>query len=159
MKRSRILNKPLNDALSAMGHGDLIIISDAGFPIPEGKRIDLAIEADTPTITEILELLVSDFIYERVIVAKEQKDYNPNLFARIDSICDRCDIETVDHEHLITSYREQAKFIVRTGAFEPWGNVILCSGVDAPLWFEKPGTIAPDYYQQRVAYTEGSTDD
>ena len=48
----------------------------------------------------------------------------------------------------------RAKYIVRTGAFEPWGNVILRSGVDAPIWFQKPGTITPDYYSDRAGYKE-----
>lgn len=154
MKKSRILSKPLNDAISSMGHGDYIVISDAGFPIPEEKRIDLAIEADKPGILEILDLIISDFIYERVIVAEEQKENNPNLYNAVKKMCDRCEVETISHEEMITNYPEKAKYIVRTGAFEPWGNVILCSGVDAPVWFEKPGTKVPDYYADRASYEE-----
>ena len=82
MKKSRILNKYLNDAIADMGHGDLIIIADAGFSIPDlAKRVDLAIEKDKPGILEILELIMSDFIYEACIVAEEQKSFNPLLFA------------------------------------------------------------------------------
>ncbi len=155
MKKSRILNKHLNNAIASMGHGDFIIISDAGFPIPEEKRIDLAIEADVPSIMDILELLVSDFIYERVIVAEEQQENNPLLFAKVTELCDRCEIEKIPHAEMVEVYPEKAKFIVRTGAFEPWGNVILCSGVDAPVWFEKDGTKVPDYYEDRAEYREG----
>lgn len=155
MKKSRILNTQLNNAIALMGHGDYIIISDAGFPIPEGKRVDLAIEADVPGIADILDLITSDFIYEQVIVAEEQKSFNPEHFKRVNEICDRCEVETIPHAQLIAEYLEKAKFIVRTGAFEPWGNVILRSGIDAPTWFLKPGAKVPDYYQERVDYTEG----
>ena len=154
MKKSRILNTQLNNAIASMGHGDFIIISDAGFPIPDGKRVDLAIEADVPGIAEILDLVTSDFIYERVIVAEEQRDFNPEHFKRVNEICDRCEVETIPHAQLIAEYPAKAKYIVRTGGFEPWGNVILCSGVDAPTWFQKPGVKVPDYYQQRVDYKE-----
>ena len=44
--------------------------------------------------------------------------------------------------------------IVRTGAFEPWGNLALRSGVDAPIWFQKPGTIVPGYYEKRASYKD-----
>ncbi len=152
MKKSRILNKQLNNAIASMGHGDLLIISDAGFPIPNNKRVDLAIEADKPSILEILELIMSDFIYERVIVAEEQKENNSPLYKKIDKLCDRVDIETIPHSEMIGQYNEKAKYIVRTGGFEPWGNVILYSGVDAPLWFKKSGTTIPDYYKDRVNY-------
>ncbi len=154
MKKSRILNKGLNNAIASMGHGDYIIISDAGFPIPDDKRVDLAIEQDFPSIMDILDLLVSDFIYEQVIVASEQEENNPELFAKVKGLCDRCAVETIPHDELITVYPAKAKFIVRTGAFEPWGNVILRSGVDAPIWFEKPGTKVPDYYEERANYTD-----
>ncbi len=155
MKRSRILNKYLNDAISDMGHGDLIVIADAGFPIPDAaKRIDLAIEKDKPGIVEILELIMSDFIYEACFVAEEQKSYNPLLFKKVSALADRCQVETIPHATFIADMQVRAKYIVRTGAFEPWGNVVLRSGVDAPEWFKKPGTSAPDYYSERVNYQE-----
>ena len=155
MKKGRILNKYLNEAIAGLGHGDIIIISDAGFPIPdENQRIDLAIEADKPGIIEILDLIMSDFIYERCIVAEEQRDYNPEHYKKVVDLCTRCAVTTIPHEKLIVKYPKEAKYIVRTGGFEPWGNVILYSGVDAPKWFQKPGTIAPDYYQERASYHE-----
>jgi D-ribose pyranase len=155
MKKSRILNKYLNQAIADMGHGDYLIIADAGFPIPgDSKRVDLAIEKDKPGILEILELIISDFIYEECIVAEEQKAYNPVLFQKVASLCDRCSVVTMKHEDLINEMPIKAKYIVRTGAFEPWGNVILRSGVDASVWFQKPGTIAPDYYEKRAGYKE-----
>ena len=44
----------------------------------------------------------------------------------------------------------KAKVIVRTGAFDPWGNILLYSGVDVPQWFSKPGVVAPDYYAKKL---------
>ena len=34
MKRNRLLNANLSHAIASMGHGDLMIVCDAGFPIP-----------------------------------------------------------------------------------------------------------------------------
>ncbi len=154
MKKSRILNKLLNEALADMGHGDVLVISDAGFPIPGAKRIDLAIEQDKPGILEVLDLVMSDFIYEACTVAEEQKAYNPLLHAKIVEMCTRCPVETVKHEQFIKEMPVQAKYIIRTGAFDPWGNVALRSGVDAPIWFQKPGTIVPGYYESRASHKE-----
>ena len=157
MKKGKILNKHLNNAIASMGHGDILIVADAGLPIPdEGKRIELAIQKDKPDILEILKLIVGDFIYERVIVAEEQKKYNPLLYENVVKCCSRCEVETIPHSELIETMPMKAKFIVRTGAFEPWGNVILASGIDAPIWFQKKGTIIPGYYKKRVEYREKS---
>ncbi len=155
MKKTRILNRALIAAIADMGHGDILIVSDAGFPIPRPEqRIDLAIEADKPGIVEILDLVMSEFIHERIIVAEEQKSFNPEHFRRVSDVSDRCAVETIPHAELIAVYPQKAKYIVRTGGLEPWGNVILQSGIDAPEWFKKPGCIVPDYYQERASYEE-----
>lgn len=155
MKKGRILNKELNETIAGLGHTDLVIICDAGFPIPDHvKRIDLALQKDDPDIVKILELLISDFIYEKVIVAEEQKKCNQPLYQKICALCDRCEVETIPHADLIRQMPSQAKVIIRTGAFEPWGNVLLYSGVDAPRWFDKEGTVIPDYYEKRANYQE-----
>jgi len=155
MKKGRILNKDLNEAISILGHGDIVIVADCGFPIPDGpKRVELALEKDDPGIIKVLDLLLSDFIYEQVIVAEEQKKYNPLLFKKIQKKCDLTDIETTPHKRLMDFYRVNAKVIIRTGAFEPWGNVILTSGVDASSLFKKEGVITPDYWKKRTTRKE-----
>ena len=51
MKRGKLLNSELNHAIASMGHGDLMIVCDAGFPIPDDVwRIDLAITRDVPDL-------------------------------------------------------------------------------------------------------------
>lgn len=154
MKRGRILNRRLNDALASMGHGDWLLITDAGFPIPDDeRRIDLALEAGIPSIQQVLDAVLSDFIYEKFVVAIEQKTNHPRLYADIAAMVDRCPIEVIPHSQFIAEYPGKAKYLIRTGAFEPWGNIALCSGVDAPRWFaDGKGIIVPDYYVDRVNY-------
>lgn len=155
MKKGKILNKRLNEVIADMGHGDILILGDAGFPIPcEEKRVDLAITQEMPSVIEILELLYGDFIYERVIVAEEQKKFNPLHFNKVSELSVRCKVETVPHTDIIGTYRDQAKYFVRTGGLEPWGNIVLVSGIDAAEYFSKEGVIVPDYYEERVGYEE-----
>lgn len=155
MKKGRILNRQLNDALSILQHGDIVVISDAGFPASKNSMvIDLALQKDDPSIMKMLELFISDFIYEKVVVAEEQKMYNPVLFKGISDLCDRCPVTTIPHSQILEEYVDKAKVVIRTGAFEPWGNTILVSGIDAPVWFQKPGATYPDYYSDRVNYEE-----
>jgi len=153
MKKSGILNKKLSTVIADMGHTDILIIADAGFPIPnDTQRVDLAIGKDLPTVEQILRLIIEEFVYEKVIVAEEQKLYNPLHFEKVCTLCDRCEVETMPHEEIMAKMPKAAKYIVRTGGFEPWGNIILVSGVDAPRWFDKPGVITPDYYEKRANY-------
>jgi D-ribose pyranase len=120
MIRTQLLNAELVRAVASMGHGDLMIVCDAGFPIPPAVwRIDLAIVPDVPDLRTVLSALAADQ-------------------------------EAVPHETILFTMAARAKVIVRTGAFDPWGNVLLYSGVDVPQWFNKPGVVAPDYYARRM---------
>jgi len=41
------------------------------------------------------------------------------------------------------------KVIVRTGAFNPWGNIGLICGTDPDDWFTIPSTVMPSAYRER----------
>jgi D-ribose pyranase len=152
MKRNGILNLPLNEAIAAMGHGDLLIVCDAGFPIPsEIPRIDLAILPDLPDLQTVLSAIAQDFIAEKVGYAAEMAQNNPELKRKVDQIFAGADFIALSHQQILSELSHQAKFIVRTGAFDPWGNILLYSGVDVPKWFTKPGTVAPGYYARKLA--------
>jgi D-ribose pyranase len=143
MKRNGILNLGLNQALAAMGHGDLMIICDAGFPIPsQVNRVDLAIVPDVPDLETV--------IAEKFGYANELAKNNPRLKEKVDRIFADAELVTFPHAEILTELAAKAKFIVRTGAFDPWGNIILYSGVDVPKWFAKAGTVVPEYYASRV---------
>jgi len=156
MKKNGILNSGILNAIGNLTHGDLVIISDAGMPVPPGAvKIDLAIERDYPDIIRVLKAFVGEFIYEKVVIASEQKDNNPLLYSKINSVIKRCPITLLPHADLLNDIIPRAKYVIRTGSFEPWGNILLYSGIDAPLWFEKEGTKVPEDYKDRVAYREG----
>lgn len=158
MRKFGILNRKLNDALSALGHGDTIIITDAGFPLPYDAQpgtisVDLAIMQDLPDIPTILKLINDELIYEECYVATFQRDYNPRLFEAVSGIVKRCPVSLIEHEKMM-EMGKRAKVIVRTGNFSPWGNVALVSGVKAPVWFSKPGVVPPDFYADRVKFVD-----
>ena len=151
MKRNGILNLGLNQALAAMGHGDLMIICDAGFPIPsQVARVDLAIVPDVPDLETVLTAISADFIAEKFGYANEMAKNNPRLKEKVDRIFADAELVTFPHAEILTELAAKAKFIVRTGAFDPWGNIILYSGVDVPKWFAKAGTVVPEYYASRM---------
>ncbi len=151
MKRGKLLNSELNHAIASLGHGDLMIVCDAGFPIPaDAWRIDLAIIQDVPDLKTVLSAISEDYIAEKIAYADTLPDHNPALLETVLSIFCDADHEMVAHETILNEMAAKAKVIVRTGAFDPWGNILLYSGVDIPKWFAKPGTVAPDYYADKI---------
>ncbi|GIK72808.1 MAG: L-fucose mutarotase [Chloroflexota bacterium] len=156
MKRSNLLNAELSHAIASMGHGDLMIVCDAGFPIPaDAWRIDLALIPDVPDLETVLTAIAGDFIAERVSYAAEMAENNAPLLAKVQRIFADSNFEPIPHTQILSEMAAKAKVIVRTGAFDPWGNILLYSGVDAPVWFSKPGLKVPEVYQKRVEQMKG----
>ena len=151
MNRSRLLNADLSHAIASMGHGDLMIVCDAGFPIPSTAwRIDLAIVPDLPDLETVLTPIAEHFIAERVSYADTLPVHNGPLLRKIERLFAGADFEPITHDAILKEMAAKAKVIVRTGAFDPWGNILLYSGVDVPAWFSKEGVVAPDYYARKL---------
>jgi simple sugar transport system permease protein/D-ribose pyranase len=151
VNRNRLLNAELAHAIASMGHGVLMIVCDAGFPIPSSAwRIDLAITPDVPDLETVLTPIAENLIAERVSYADTLPVNNRPLLEKIERLFAGADFEPVKHEAILSEMAAKAKVIVRTGAFDPWGNVLLYSGVDVPAWFSKPGVVAPDYYAKKL---------
>ncbi|PPL15868.1 D-ribose pyranase [Microterricola pindariensis] len=151
MKRNGILNAELSGALGTLGHTDLILIVDAGFPIPrDAHRIDLAIAANLPDLRQVISLIAEEIIVEGVVRADDVPSNNPRLDDWLKERFADAEFTTRPHAEVLGELAKQAKVIVRTGAFEPWGNIGLFCGVDVPRWFGGDGVIAPDYYASKL---------
>jgi D-ribose pyranase len=151
VNRNRLLNAQLSHAIASMGHGDLMIVCDAGFPIPSTAwRIDLAIVPDVPDLETVLAPIAENLIAERASYADTLPKHNAPLLAKIKRLFAGADFEPIKHETILAEMAAKAKVIVRTGAFDPWGNILLYSGVDVPAWFSKEGVVAPDYYAKKM---------
>ncbi len=151
MKRHGILNPALAQALASLGHGDLLMVVDAGFPIPaDAHRIDLALVQDVPDLQTVLAVVHAELIVEAVVVAAEMEQNNPPLAAWLRQEFSGSEFELVPHAEVLTSVPRSAKAIVRTGAFNPWGNIGLRSGVDVSAWFADDRLIVPEDYRARL---------
>lgn len=151
MKRHGILNAELSGALATLGHTDLLLVVDAGFPIPRtAQRIDLAIAEDLPGLTTVLDLIAAELIVEGVVVAEDVESSNAQLASWLRQRFADAPLTTRTHEEMLSVVAHEAKVVVRTGAFNPWGNVGLVCGVDVPRWFDEPGVIVPDHYRDRM---------
>lgn len=151
MKRNGILNAELSGALGTLGHTDLILVVDAGFPIPrEAHRIDLAIAENLPDLRTVIDLIANEIVVEGVVRAEDVSRNNPRLDEWLQQRFIDAEFSSRTHSEVLGELAGQAKVIVRTGAFEPWGNIGLYCGVDVPRWFGGDGVVAPDYYASKL---------
>ncbi|CAL9558365.1 D-ribose pyranase [Streptomyces sp. Tu 3180] len=127
MKKHGILNRHLSGALAALGHGDGVLVCDAGMPIPDGPHVvDLAFRAGVPSFAEVVEGLLEELVVEGATAATEVRRANPAAADLLAGHFPR--LELVPHERL-KELTAGARLVVRTGEARPYANVLLRCGV------------------------------
>jgi len=127
VKKAGILNRHLSGALAELGHGDGVLVCDAGMPIPKGPRVvDLAFRAGVPSFAEVLDGLLAELVVEGATAATEVRGANRAATALLDARFP--DLDLVSHERL-KELSAGARLIVRTGEARPYANVLLRCGV------------------------------
>jgi D-ribose pyranase len=130
MKRAGILNSDISRVLSYMGHTDCICIGDCGLPIPdEVERIDLALAFGVPTFMQTLKVVVDDMKVEKIVLAEEIKQQNPDVLRQVEELFagQNIEVEFVSHAEL-KERTFDCKAVIRTGETTPYANIILQSG-------------------------------
>jgi D-ribose pyranase len=131
LKRTRIINAELLSGLAGLGHRDLAVVVDAGFPIARGlDRIDLSLIPGVPGLPETLDAVIAEIDVEEAVVAQEIEKANPSMLQQLREMLLRTEgveLRMVPHEDFKTMSR-QAKFALRTGEITPYSNIILIAG-------------------------------
>ncbi|MCB8745417.1 D-ribose pyranase [Rhodoferax sp. U2-2l] len=130
MKRHLLLHAELSHVIATMGHGDMLVLGDAGLPIPVGpnapQRIDLAVCPGTPGLEDVLRAVLSELQVQSTVIATEALDVGcaPAWYTNQLSLTPK----TVSHEEF-KKVCGTARAMVRTGECTPYANIILVSGV------------------------------
>lgn len=132
MKKTPLLNIALSRVVASLGHGDILVIGDAGLPVPPGvELIDLALTAGIPDFASTLRTVLSEMQVESHVLADEIFKANPPGLTAIE----QC------HAHGQLGSRQvlghagfkqlcaNARALVRTGECKPYSNIALIAGV------------------------------
>lgn len=132
MKKTPLLNVALSRLIASLGHGDMVVIGDAGLPVPPGvELIDLALTQGIPDFVSTLNVVLSEMQVERHVLAEEILDKQPTALRSLDELNAKGALgqrELLSHEQFKVLSR-QARAIVRTGECAPYCNIVLVSGV------------------------------
>ena len=131
MKRTGLLNIELSQVIAGMGHGDVLVIGDAGLPVPKGvRRIDLALTQGVPTVAQVLAAVLLELKVEKAVVANECLGVRDAVPAWYES--NQTHLPGTPHKISHSAFKElcsRAVAVVRTGEFTPYANIALVSGV------------------------------
>ncbi|WP_396658018.1 D-ribose pyranase [Microbacterium oxydans] len=130
-KTATTINPALSRVISETGHTDLIVVTDAGLPIPPGsERIDLAYRPGAPAFLDVLDTVLAELVVEGATVSAEVAEQSPEV---LEALRERFsgegfEIELIPHVDF-KKLSQGARAFVRSGEFTPYANVILHAGV------------------------------
>jgi D-ribose pyranase len=117
MKRG-LLNAPAKFLLARMGHRDLLAVTDAGYNIPkEIETVDLAVLPDIPTLMQVIDGVLEEIIVEKVILAREIKEFAPDILEEYRKRFLNTEFEFLPHVPDFDNLVHEAKGAIRTGQY------------------------------------------
>lgn len=129
MRKRGLLQHALAGTIASMGHTDLLVIADAGLPVPPGVTcIDLAVRCGLPLMLDVAGVVADELQVEGIIVAEELLARDEALPLALRELFPDARFRSVSHDEL-KRLSVQARAVVRTGECTPYHNVILVSGV------------------------------
>lgn len=129
MRRTGLLHAELLGLIAGLGHGQTLVIADAGLPIPRDvRRIDLAVRSGLPGFLAVLETVLEAGVFEAGSIATELAETNPDLAGAVAARLGEARIDRVPHEALKQLAAAGVAF-VRTGECTPYANIVLRAGV------------------------------
>lgn len=146
MKTNGILHNDLARLVARLGHGDMLVITDRGFPFPRHEKtecIDVSVGRNLPKFVDVVKVVLEELEIEKVIIADETKDISPHVYKELKDVVflkknkgNNIVEENIPHlefKDLVLNGSLQGKEVkgfVKTGEFTPYANIILISGVD-----------------------------
>ncbi|WP_077044518.1 D-ribose pyranase [Pseudomonas sp. KK4] len=132
MKKTPLLNVALSRLIASLGHGDKVVIGDAGLPVPPGvELIDLALTHGVPDFISTLKVVLSEMQVESHVLAREILEKKPTALTALDQLNAEGALgqrELLSHEQF-KGLSRQARAVVRTGECQPYCNIVLVAGV------------------------------
>ena len=129
MLKTGIFHPQLLRVLGEIRHKDLLVIGDAGLPIPKGvERIDLGWKQGSPVYLEVLEEIAKVLVIESATFATEALEVSPDFHKEaLKLLPEGAPVSYVPHTEL-KEISAGAKAIILTGEFTPYTNVVLTAG-------------------------------
>ena len=129
-KTNKILNVKLASVITGLRWGEVIVIADAGLPVPkEVEVLDISLCEGKPNLEDVLPLIQESLVIDKVIVASEMEVVNKKKFDYVKSLFSE-KFETMGNLEWEEQYLPKAKLVVLTGETTPYGNVVFVGGLD-----------------------------
>jgi D-ribose pyranase len=139
-RNATILNGELVKHIATLGHGQSVVVADAGLPIPPTVPVlDLAVRAGLPGLGDVLQAIACELAVDYAEIACEMRaegDINPDdVRSRLGDVR----LDEIPHTDL-KARLSGASLVVRTGECTPYANVVLYGAVAFEGHGDSPST-------------------
>ncbi len=130
MKLGGVLNPALLEAIAEVGHGDVIVLTDAGLRIPPGiPALHLEVACGVPTMAQVVAAVLHEMVVEAAMVATEFHEWDPDVHDEVVGLLPVVPT-TRPHVDLMADMATRAKLYVKTGECSAYASVALMAGVN-----------------------------
>lgn len=125
MKKTRILNPALLQAMASLGQNDYLVLANAAFPVDAGiPVIDLSLTEGVPTLEQVLNLVAEELQLDSFIAPSELASKDEACNAAVNAALGELPRKDVMYEQLKV-LAKHARAVVRTGDCRPFASLIL----------------------------------
>lgn len=131
MRAGGLWHPRLAEIVARLGHGDTLVVADAGLPVPAGvETVHLGWWRGEPRMPPVLRAVLAELVVESAVVAEEARD--PGLLGALldgpEAALAGLPVDRLPHAEF-KRRTAAASAVIRTGDDTPYANVLLVAGV------------------------------
>ena len=133
MLNIKCINPEIINGLALCGHGDKVLIADGNYPLGSktcgAKKIYLGLMPGLPTVTQVLEALLSACRVEAAAVMSPDDGSEPEIFAQFQTALDGLEAEQLGrYQFYYACCSPDVKLAISTGETRTFANILLTIG-------------------------------
>ena len=133
MLNIKCINPEIINGLALCGRGDKVLIADGKYPLGSktcgAKKIYLGLMPGLPTVTQVLEALLSACRVEAAAVMSPDDGSEPEIFAQFQTALDGLEAEQLGrYQFYDACCSPDVKLAISTGETRTFANILLTIG-------------------------------
>lgn len=134
MLKGKLIHPDLIAALALCGHGDKVLIADGNYPLDsktgDAETIYLGLTPGLPTVTDVLDALMSVIEIECAEVMRPEDGSTPEIFKEFEQRLDGLKLESLGrYEFYDTCCQPGVRLAISTGEKRTFANLLITVGV------------------------------
>ena len=130
MLTGKLIHPEIMQCLSLCGHGSKILIADGNYPLKaktqNARRVYLGLTAGTPTVPEVLEVLLGAVNFEAMELMVPEGGETPPVFEEFRQLLPDVPLKTLGRYEFYDACCDAAvELAISTGEKRPFANILL----------------------------------